>query len=226
VVGTENLFQNSEDFYVEMSWEFTSWLPLVKNICPSDTYKVGPVSCPTLTHGFTQIYKSGSNIRIDSTLLAMDNRYKWRRGDQSFIFRFIDGDGDRAEITFVDHSQKMAYVQVLDLDSNNQAMEDFEPSEELVTDKLLSPVTTTYIDVDNVGFERARTSGLLSWIHSPSEKEEEIEGYTCRVFNASNVEVVTRTRVEHLSEEDRLRQSNVQFTATMKVYLSLLYILV
>lgn len=59
------------------------------------------------------------------------------------------------------------------------------------------------MDVDNVGFEHsAKSSGILSWIGS-NDKEEEVEGYTCRVMNASNVEIVTKTRLDHLTDEEK-----------------------
>lgn len=35
------------------------------------------------------------------------------------------------------------------------------------------------------------------------DKTETVNGYICKVFSASNVELVTRTRVEHLSVEDK-----------------------
>lgn len=79
-----------------MKWEFTSWgklsdnllsfgkkkvlftnyffycglVPLVSRMCPSDTYKV---------------YKQGSKVRIDTTLLGFDQT-DWHRGNTSYIF--------------------------------------------------------------------------------------------------------------------------------------------
>lgn len=43
----------------------------MSNICPSDVYKV---------------YKRGSNVRIDTTLLGFDTT-SWQRGNRSYIFK-------------------------------------------------------------------------------------------------------------------------------------------
>jgi len=40
-------------------------------MCPSDTYKV---------------YKQGSNVRIDTTLLGFDQS-SWQRGNKSYLFK-------------------------------------------------------------------------------------------------------------------------------------------
>jgi hypothetical protein len=40
-------------------------------MCPSDTYKV---------------YKQGSNVRIDTTLLGFDHT-SWQRGNRSYVFQ-------------------------------------------------------------------------------------------------------------------------------------------
>lgn len=50
-------------------------VPLVSRLCPSDVYKV---------------FKRGSNVRIDTTLLGFDHT-TWQRGNRSYIFK---GDGE------------------------------------------------------------------------------------------------------------------------------------
>ena len=63
--------REAPDFYIEMKWEFTSWVPLVSRVSPSDTYRV---------------YKSGPNVRIDTTLVGFDS-ISWQRGSRSMIFK-------------------------------------------------------------------------------------------------------------------------------------------
>ena len=46
-------------------------VPLVSKICPSDTYKV---------------YKRGSFVRIDTTLLGFDQA-ECQRGNRSYVFK-------------------------------------------------------------------------------------------------------------------------------------------
>ncbi|XP_061152030.1 ankyrin repeat domain-containing protein 13C-like [Syngnathus typhle] len=58
------------DFYLELHWDFQSWVPLLSRMLPSDTCK---------------IYKQGINIRLDTTLIDFIDM-KCQRGDLSFIF--------------------------------------------------------------------------------------------------------------------------------------------
>uniref|UniRef100_A0A0R3RGY7 ANK_REP_REGION domain-containing protein n=1 Tax=Elaeophora elaphi TaxID=1147741 RepID=A0A0R3RGY7_9BILA len=180
------LLKETSDFYAEMSWEFTSWLPFVSKMCPSDTYK---------------IYKRGSNVRIDTTLVGFDITSNWKRGNQSFIFRFSDN--CQAQLIVLDHDCKTATVHTMDSQSTND-LKDFVPPEEAIYSRMTSPVDTTFIDVEKIGFERSKGGGLFSWLTS-SDRVEQVEGYECKVFNASNVDIVTKTRTEHLLEEDKER---------------------
>lgn len=48
-------------------------------------------------------------------------------------------------------------------------------------------------------------AGVWGW---RSDKNEIINGHQCKVFSASNVELVTKTRTEHLTETDKARSKN------------------
>ncbi|XP_025987050.1 ankyrin repeat domain-containing protein 13D [Solenopsis invicta] len=175
--------KQAPDFYVEMKWEFTSWVPLVSRMCPSDTYKV---------------YKQGSNVRIDTTLLGFDHA-NWQRGNRSYIFK---GQNDGATMMEVDHETRKVYVEHMKLiEDDNIQMIQMEPSEEGVIARLTNPIVTTYIDTDKISFERNK-AGLWGW---RSDKSEVVNGHECKVFSASNVELITKTRLEHLSEADKAR---------------------
>ncbi|XP_075229573.1 ankyrin repeat domain-containing protein 13C-A [Lycorma delicatula] len=58
------------DFYMELKWDFQSWVPIVSRILPSD---------------ICRIHKRGSSIRLDTTLVDF-NDMRWERGDISFLF--------------------------------------------------------------------------------------------------------------------------------------------
>uniref|UniRef100_A0A4W3JDJ0 Ankyrin repeat domain 13B n=1 Tax=Callorhinchus milii TaxID=7868 RepID=A0A4W3JDJ0_CALMI len=174
--------RQAQDFYVEMKWEFTSWVPLVSKICPSDTYRV---------------WKSGQNLRVDTTLLGFDHM-TWQRGSRSFVFK---GQDNSAVVMEIDHDRQTVYTETLSLANydHDLLLTTVQPSEEQVATRLTTPVVTTQLDTKNISFERNK-SGILGW---RSEKTEMINGYESKVYGASNVELVTRTRTEHLSDQNK-----------------------
>jgi len=87
------IFQQLEalpDFQIDMAFNFKSnFIPFLRNITPSDTYKIS---------------KKGSNIRLDMTLVGY-KKLKCVRGNLSVLFKGR-GTENEGELLVVDHETK------------------------------------------------------------------------------------------------------------------------
>ncbi|XP_052741348.1 ankyrin repeat domain-containing protein 13D [Bicyclus anynana] len=175
-----NKLSLAPDFYVEMKWEFTSWVPLVSRMCPFDTYKV---------------YKRGANVRVDTTLVGFENN-RWQRGDRTYIFR---GQGRSASLVELDHEAGTSGVEYFEVGGERGARDWPPPPPHVLAQRLAAPLAINYLDTDKISFERNK-SGIWGW---RQDKTESVNGYECKVFSANNVELVSKTRSEHLPQGER-----------------------
>ncbi|XP_050311709.1 ankyrin repeat domain-containing protein 13C [Anthonomus grandis grandis] len=161
-----------DDFYMELKWDFQSWVPLVSRILPSDVCK---------------IYKSGANIRLDTTLVDFSDM-RWERGDISFIFR---GDAKPNEsLTVMDNNGKV-YQQV--------RYEESELEIEDEVDLLMSTdILAAQISTKRISFTRAQSG----WIFREDRKELVAGQYDAELYTVHGLTLESRKRREHLSNDD------------------------
>ncbi|XP_053489903.1 ankyrin repeat domain-containing protein 13C [Ictalurus furcatus] len=123
------------DFYLELHWDFQSWVPLLSRILPSDACK---------------IYKQGINIRLDTTLIDFTDM-KCQRGDLSFIF---NGDAVPSESFVVLDNEQKVYQRIHHEESEME-------TEEEVDILMSSDIYSATLSTKSITFSRAQSGWLF-----------------------------------------------------------------
>uniref|UniRef100_A0A914XRY3 Ankyrin repeat domain-containing protein 13C n=1 Tax=Plectus sambesii TaxID=2011161 RepID=A0A914XRY3_9BILA len=160
------------DFYLELKWDFHSWIPLLSKMLPSDLCK---------------IYKWGTCLRLDTTLVDFNDR-TWERGDISFIYDST-AEKPHEQLVILDNKAKV-YQRIRHEES------DAELDEEV--DVLMSSdIVSAQMSTKPITFQRA----MGGWIFK-HERTEQVGDYTADFYSVEGMALETRKRREHLSAED------------------------
>jgi ankyrin repeat domain-containing protein 13 len=199
-----------DDFYVEITWNFESWIPIVSRFLPSDICK---------------LYKHGAKLRLECTLgdIAVRNTtasnesgvaaanssttpFNWQRGDFTFIFD-IESLGDKTNsVVFMDNKRK-TFVNI-DKNALQDEMEKIKELEdyEKEVDMLLSrEMLFLKLQTKSAAFLPTQTGWFIK-----REKIEQVNGYTCQFYDVNGLYIVSKLRSEHLSEEEMKKRAEQQ----------------
>ncbi|XP_077981343.1 ankyrin repeat domain-containing protein 13C-like [Glandiceps talaboti] len=123
------------DFYLELKWDFQSWVPLVSRMLPSDICRV---------------HKKGCCIRVDSTLVDFSDM-KWQRGDLTFIF---NGEARPEKSLVVLDNELKVYQRIRHDDSENEIDDE-------VDILMSSDIVTATMSTKSITFTRAQSGWLF-----------------------------------------------------------------
>ncbi|XP_068728183.1 ankyrin repeat domain-containing protein 13C-B-like [Montipora capricornis] len=136
------------DFYMEINWDFQSWVPLLSRVLPSDTCK---------------LYKKGCSIRMDSTLVDFTDM-KWQRGDLTFIFNG-DARGKQA-FAILDNDKKVFQrLRTEDTEAEIEEEVDILMSSDIVS-AMMSTKPITFSRSQNGWIWRADRTEMIGPYHS------------------------------------------------------------
>eukprot|EP00730_Choanoeca_flexa_P012973 TRINITY_DN4831_c0_g1_i1.p1 TRINITY_DN4831_c0_g1~~TRINITY_DN4831_c0_g1_i1.p1 ORF type:complete len:446 (+),score=98.23 TRINITY_DN4831_c0_g1_i1:105-1442(+) len=171
--------KEKKDFYMEISWDLHSWVPLVSRALPSDTLK---------------IWKRGCSVRLDTSLMAMGpDQGGVKQGDQSII---CVGNLKKDEVVLynMNHDERVYTRDVL-FASTHEARN----LDEDVQQALLADLVDLVLETESAEFHQA-LQGIYGF---RTERVDQIGDHECQVYNCNNVSAVTRVRREHLTPEMR-----------------------
>ncbi|KAF7638647.1 hypothetical protein Mgra_00002025 [Meloidogyne graminicola] len=177
-----------DDFYMEIRWEFQTWIPLLSRVMPSDTFK---------------IYKRGHKLRVDFTLTDFNESViSWTRGDMSLLF---NPGAPKSYQTLLLNNKDEVYQRIRD---KNRHLND-------EIDLLMAcDIISSHISTRPIRFVRAKgwfmndKSYLLICCYNIGE-------YKADQFHIKELCLITRKRREHLSQEDlrKNRELNKAFSS-------------
>lgn len=175
---------NIQDFYMELKWDFHSWVPLVSRILPSDICK---------------IYKSGARIRLDTTLVDFTDM-KWERGDISFIFL---GEKEPAESLIIFDNKAKVYQLIKQIESEREI-------EDEVDILMSSDILAAQMSTKGISFSKAQSG----WIFREDRKELIAGTYNSTIYTINGLVLESRKRREHLTRDDLQKNKAIIETLT------------
>jgi ankyrin repeat protein len=175
--------QNLDDFYAELKWEFHTWVPLLSRLLPSDVCR---------------IYKSGSCIRLDSTLGDFTGM-QWSRGNVSFIFNGEESRSDTLSLVVLDNDSK-SYTRMKLMGAAEMEMD----LNEHINVLMSKPVVYANMSTQPITVSRAQSGWFFN-----ANKTERVGEYSTDVYNITNLTLNIRKRRENLTPEQIQEQEKM-----------------
>lgn len=163
------------DFVVDLKWDFSSWLPLVSRILPSDICKIS---------------KKGASIRLDTTLVDF-TEMRWERGDITFLYK---GEAKTPEESLFVLDNKLKVYQKVRYEESDV---EFEDEVDLL---MSSDIVSAQVSTKPISFTRVQSGWFFK-----EDRQELVGSYNANFYSINGMILETRKRREHLSHDDLMK---------------------